>query len=69
MVFSSSRTHAGRTLPYSAAERNGEAPRRASHEAIAQLAYSYWEARGRPGGSADEDWYRAERELMRRLDG
>jgi hypothetical protein len=27
------------------------------------LAYSYWEARGRAGGSALEDWLRAEREL------
>jgi hypothetical protein len=30
---------------------------------IAQLAYSYWEARGYQGGSPDEDWLRAEREL------
>jgi hypothetical protein len=27
---------------------------------IAQLAYSLWEARGRSGGSPEEDWYRAE---------
>ncbi len=33
---------------------------------IARLAYSYWEARGRQGGSADEDWLRAEQELRRR---
>jgi hypothetical protein len=32
-------------------------------EAIAQLAYLYWEARGCQGGSADEDWLRAEQEL------
>jgi hypothetical protein len=31
---------------------------------IARLAYSYWEARGRQGGSAAEDWFRAERELQ-----
>ncbi len=37
-----------------------------THEEIAQLAYGYWEARGRQGGRADEDWYRAERELWRR---
>jgi Protein of unknown function (DUF2934) len=30
---------------------------------IAQLAYSYWEERGCPYGSAEEDWFRAEREL------
>src|ERR1700722_585776 len=34
-----------------------------SREEIARLAYSYWEARGRPHGSAAEDWLRAEREL------
>jgi Protein of unknown function (DUF2934) len=27
-------------------------------------AYELWEERGRPEGSADEDWYVAERELM-----
>jgi hypothetical protein len=32
----------------------------------AWLAYSYWEERGYQGGSADEDWYRAEDELKRR---
>lgn len=31
--------------------------------AIAQLAYSYWEARGRPLGSALVDWLKAEREI------
>lgn len=30
---------------------------------IAQLAYSYWEARRGSDGSAEEDWYRAERAL------
>ena len=32
-------------------------------QAIARLAYSYWVARGYTGGSAEEDWLRAEREL------
>ena len=32
-------------------------------EEIARIAYSYWEARGCQGGSAEEDWLRAEREL------
>jgi hypothetical protein len=32
-------------------------------EAIARLAYSYWEARGRQGGSPEEDWLRAEQQL------
>jgi len=36
-----------------------------SPEAIAQLAYQYWQERGGRGGSPDEDWLRAERELQR----
>jgi hypothetical protein len=35
-------------------------------EEVARLAYSYWEARGRQGGSPEEDWQRAEDELRRR---
>jgi hypothetical protein len=37
-----------------------------THEEIAELAYSYWEARGGHGGSPWEDWLRAERELMQK---
>ena len=37
-----------------------------SYEEIANLAYSYWEARGHQGGSPDEDWQRAEQELRSR---
>ena len=37
-------------------------------EQIALLAYSYWEARGRQGGSAEEDWHRAVREFRSRGD-
>jgi hypothetical protein len=36
-----------------------------SDSQIAELAYSYWEARGGEGGSAWEDWFRAEQELKR----
>ena len=36
------------------------------HKRIARLAYSYWEARGQPYGSPDEDWFRAEEELRQR---
>ena len=32
-------------------------------DAVARLAYSYWEARGSQGGSPDADWSRAEQEL------
>ena len=35
-----------------------------TREDVERLAYSYWEARGGNGGSAEEDWYRAEQELM-----
>jgi hypothetical protein len=38
-----------------------------THDEIARLAYSYWEERGRQGGSAAEDWQRAERTLRGRL--
>ena len=37
-----------------------------SPEEIAYLAYSYWEARGFTHGLADEDWIRAEAELLGR---
>ena len=36
-------------------------------EAIALMAYFYWEARGCPTDSPDEDWFRAEAELRNRL--
>ena len=34
-----------------------------SPDEIARLAYSYWVARGYTGGSPEEDWLRAQREL------
>jgi hypothetical protein len=37
-----------------------------STEDIAKLAYALWEARGGNGGSAEEDWYRAEQEIRTR---
>ena len=40
---------------------------RITHEEIARLAYSYWEARQSPHGSAEDDWFRAERELRAML--
>ena len=36
--------------------------------AIAEAAYRLWEERGRPDGSAAEDWYRAELIIDRRED-
>jgi hypothetical protein len=32
-------------------------------EEISLLAYAYWQARGCPEGSPEEDWLRAEQEL------
>ena len=37
-------------------------------EAIGRLAYFYWEERGCPNDSPDEDWFRAEAEIRRRVD-
>ena len=34
---------------------------------IEKLAYQFWEERGRPLGSSEEDWFRAERELNHEL--
>jgi hypothetical protein len=36
------------------------------HKKIARLAYAYWQGRGCPDGSPEEDWFRAEEELRRR---
>ena len=35
------------------------------HEKVALLAYKYWEERGMLDGSSEEDWYRAEKEVLR----
>jgi Protein of unknown function (DUF2934) len=39
------------------------------HDQIASLAYALWQERGRPEGSPDEDWLRAERELLAQSHG
>ena len=33
------------------------------HSDIAKLAYQYWESRGCPYGSPNDDWFRAEKDL------
>ena len=33
------------------------------HEEVARIAYSFWEERGRPFGSPEVDWLRAELEV------
>jgi DUF2934 family protein len=55
------RPESAKAAPSSLAESPRTAP---SCDAIAQLAYSYWEARGYQGGSPEEDWLRAEQELV-----
>ncbi len=37
-----------------------------AQEEIARLAYSYWVGRGYESGNPEEDWLRAERELLSR---
>jgi hypothetical protein len=37
-----------------------------AHEAIAKIAYGYWESRGCQGGTEIEDWVRAENEYRKR---
>jgi hypothetical protein len=41
----------------------GTEPAASLHDQIALLAYAYWEERGCPSGSAEEDWLRAEQEI------
>ncbi len=38
-------------------------PAASVHEDVALRAYEHWEARGRPMGSPNEDWFRALQEL------
>jgi DUF2934 family protein len=42
---------------------------RPSRDAIARLAYHFFEERGREGGRDLEDWISAERQLRRHLEG
>ena len=37
--------------------------KKADVEEVRNLAYRFWQERGRPAGSSEEDWFRAEREL------
>ena len=38
----------------------------ANRDQIAGLAYAYWQNRGCPDGSPEEDWFRAEADLRQR---
>ncbi|HXB68069.1 MAG TPA: DUF2934 domain-containing protein [Candidatus Acidoferrales bacterium] len=69
------KTHTPRTVQKTALKRyEPKPPRTPTHEEIARLAYSYWEARGREAGcgevardNTEADWLRAERELKQRF--
>jgi hypothetical protein len=37
------------------------------HQFVAKLAYHYWEQRGRPFGSPEADWFRAEQAVCSSL--
>jgi hypothetical protein len=37
-------------------------------EAIASLAHRYWQERGCPEGSGEEDWFRAEQDFHRKME-
>jgi hypothetical protein len=55
--------------PKPAAKKAAAAPKKKSaptREQIAALAKSYWEARGGQNGSSEEDWLRAEQELLQK---
>jgi hypothetical protein len=54
---------AGFSSPASAVQSHAAKPR-VTRERIAELAHSYWEARGYAPGNPDEDWFRAEGELL-----
>ena len=61
--------HSVRTrLGYGEQEAGGREWRAPTHEEIARLAYSFWEARGCQGGSPWEDWFRAEREFRQGIE-
>ncbi len=51
-------------LPASEAVADSSVVGPLEHDDIAKLAYTYWQARGCPEGSPEEDWLRAERDLQ-----
>jgi hypothetical protein len=40
-----------------------------SHQEIRLCAHELWQERGRPLGTPETDWFKAERELSRKLEG
>ena len=60
-------TGAAAAMALDPAGEQGTAASAIVHDEIALLAYSYWEARGCPYGSPEEDWLRAEQDLQRKV--
>jgi hypothetical protein len=58
----SSATHSRK--PGTTVAISSESVDQVDQEAIARLAYSYWEARAGVGGTPEDDWFRAEHELV-----
>jgi hypothetical protein len=54
----------GTTVANSSETESGDVSDQIDQEAIARLAYSYWEARGGAGGTPEDDWFRAQQELV-----
>jgi hypothetical protein len=63
------RTGAKHSSKPAAAAVSSSKPESLDKEAVAALAYSYWEARGYQPGSPEEDWIRAEQELANQMSG
>ena len=49
--------------PASESERKKSVAAAPDFNHVAELAYTLWESRGRPIGSPEEDWFKAEQEL------
>lgn len=65
-------TISGAAAAVMALDRGGEqgvATSLIAHDEIALLAYFYWEARGCPHGSPEEDWFRAVADLQKKAEG
>jgi len=60
-------TGAAAAMAFDPAGEQATAESAIAHDVIALLAYSYWEARGCPYGSPEEDWFHAEQDLQRNV--
>lgn len=53
-----------RSEPLSRSAAPANIPETKTARGVAELAYELWQSRGCPDGSAEEDWFQAERELQ-----